>query len=254
MRILRSMCIALSTYSRIPVPQVEWSDENMRYSLCFFPLVGVVIGGLLMLWLRLCDALQIGALLRGAGGCAIAVLVSGGIHLDGFCDTSDALASYGEREQRLEILRDTHVGAFAVIRFGLYLLLLAGALGELRANRAGWIAALGFVLSRAMSGLGVVTLLGARKKGFLQSFADAAQGQIVRGVLLGTAAACALAMILLAPGVGLAAVAAAVGCFIFYRAMAYKHFGGITGDLAGWFLCLAEVAVALIAAIGGKLL
>ena len=254
MRILNSLCIALSTYSRIPVPNAEWNEENMRYSLCFFPVVGLVIGLVLMIWLRLADALALNPLLRGAGGCAISVFISGGIHLDGFCDTMDALASYGDAEKRLEILKDSHVGAFAVIRCGLYYLLLAGALAELGANRLGWAAALSFVLSRAMSGFGAVTLNGARKQGFLQTFADAGQGKIARTALLATICACALAMIALSPLPGLLAAAGGIACFFDYRRMSYKHFGGITGDLAGFFLCRAEAVMVLILAIGGKLL
>ena len=253
-RLFASMCVALSTYSKIPVPQAEWSEDNLRYSLCFFPLVGLVIGLLVLLWLRICDALALNALLRGAGAVAVSVLVSGGIHLDGLCDTSDAIASYGSQDMRLDILKDTHTGAFAVIRCGLYYLLLAGALGELGANRAGWIAALGFVLSRALSGLGVVTLKGARKEGFLQTFADSAQEKTVRWALLGVAGLCGLVMLIVAPLPGLLALLAAAGSFFYYRHMSYKHFGGITGDLAGWFLCVCEAAVALAAAIGGKLL
>ena len=251
---LNSLFIAFSTYSRIPMPQAEWSDDNRRYALCFFPAIGLVIGALALLWLRLCDALSLNALLRGAGGCAISVLVSGGIHLDGFCDTTDAIASYGSPEMRLDILRDPHVGAFAVIRCGLYYLLLAGALGELHADGAGWVAALGFVLSRALSGLGVVTLNGARKEGLLQSFADAAQAQTVRTALFAVIALCALCMVIAAPLPGLLAVAGAVATFFYYRRMSLKHFGGITGDLAGWFLCVCEAVIALLAAIGGRLL
>ena len=44
MRVIRSLIIAFSTYSRIPMPQVEWSDENRKYTMCFFPLIGAVIG------------------------------------------------------------------------------------------------------------------------------------------------------------------------------------------------------------------
>ena len=62
MRVIRSMFIAFSTYSRIPVPQVEWSDENRKYTMCFFPLIGMVIGLALSLWLRLCDELALGGL------------------------------------------------------------------------------------------------------------------------------------------------------------------------------------------------
>ena len=116
MRVIRSLCIAFSTYSRIPAPQVEWSDENRKYSMCFFPLIGAVIGLLLWGWLWLCEALAIGPVLKGAAGALLPVLVTGGIHMDGFMDTSDALASWQSRERRLEILKDSHVGAFAVLR------------------------------------------------------------------------------------------------------------------------------------------
>ena len=56
-----------------------------------------------------------------------ALLVTGGIHLDGFMDTTDARSSYGDREKKLAILKDSHVGAFAVIGCSFYLILSAGA-------------------------------------------------------------------------------------------------------------------------------
>ena len=53
MHLIRSFLIAFSTYSRIPVPQVEWTEENRRYAMCFFPLVGAVLGLILWGWLAL---------------------------------------------------------------------------------------------------------------------------------------------------------------------------------------------------------
>ena len=44
MRLMRAIAIAFSTYSRIPMPRVDWSEENQRYSMCFFPLVGLAVG------------------------------------------------------------------------------------------------------------------------------------------------------------------------------------------------------------------
>lgn len=82
-------------------------------------------------WLALCDALGFGALLRGAVGALLPILVTGGIHMDGFMDTSDALASWQSPEKRLEILKDSHVGAFAVLGCAGYLLLDAALLSEL---------------------------------------------------------------------------------------------------------------------------
>ena len=101
---LRSLLSAFLMYSRIPVPQVEWKEENRRYSLGFFPLVGAVTGGLVFLWRLLCGNISAGPWIFAAGAVLIPVLVTGGIHLDGFCDVTDAKASYGDREKKLEIM------------------------------------------------------------------------------------------------------------------------------------------------------
>ena len=76
------------------MPQVEWTDENRKYAMCFFPLVGAVIGALIWLWLLVCRWLEINALIQGAVGAVVPLLVTGGIHMDGFMDTADALASW----------------------------------------------------------------------------------------------------------------------------------------------------------------
>ena len=63
------------------------------------------------------------------------LLVTGGIHLDGFLDVADARSSHQSRARKLEILKDSHVGAFAVIAMGCYLLLytaLWSAVGPIR--------------------------------------------------------------------------------------------------------------------------
>ena len=65
-------------------------------------------------------------------GLAIILLVTGGIHMDGYMDTMDALHSYGSREKKLEILKDSHIGAFAVIMTVLYVLIAAGAYSEIK--------------------------------------------------------------------------------------------------------------------------
>ena len=44
MWIFNSLIIAIAMYSKIPMPQAEWNEKNMRYAMCFFPVVGVVIG------------------------------------------------------------------------------------------------------------------------------------------------------------------------------------------------------------------
>ena len=131
MRLFESLLIALSTYSAVPVPQFDWNEKNMRYAICFFPAVGVLCGAALWLWAVLAQATGMSGVLFAAIAACLPILVTGGIHMDGFMDTSDALASWQSPEKRLEILKDSHVGAFAVLGCAGYLLLDAALLSEL---------------------------------------------------------------------------------------------------------------------------
>lgn len=248
---LGPLVIAFSTYSRLPMPQVDWSGENRKYAICFFPLVGVVSGAFLMAWVWLCCVLDLNFVLRAAAASVLPLLVSGGIHMDGFCDAADALASHQERAKKLEILKDPHTGAFAVMACGGYLLLHFGALSQVDGWRGCGIIALGFVLSRALSGLAVANWRGARKNGMLQSFAVAAPKGAVTASMAIYGIFSAAGMLLLSPLSGGAALLAALFCFWYYHHMALTQFGGITGDLAGFFLQLCELGVALAVALTG---
>ena len=115
MKCLESLIVAFSMYSKIPVPQIEWKKDNMRFALCYFPLVGAVTGLIVWLWSLISGYLGVGTVLSTAVFVLIPVAVSGGIHLDGLLDTADALSSWQTRERRLEILKDSHAGAFAII-------------------------------------------------------------------------------------------------------------------------------------------
>ena len=93
-RLWNSFKIAFSMYSKIPMPKSDWTKENMRYIMCFFPLVGVLIGGVTWLWGSFGEALTESRIFYASVLVLIPVLITGGIHLDGLLDTSDALHSY----------------------------------------------------------------------------------------------------------------------------------------------------------------
>lgn len=246
---LKSLCIAFSTFSRIPVPRVEWNEKSLRWAVCFFPLIGVVIGAAELLWFQLSALLHLPILLRGGVAAAVPILLTGGIHLDGFCDTADALASHQSRERMLEILKDSNAGAFAVIYFGVWLMLWFSAWSTLSSVGSVLAASLGFVLSRALSGLALTRWQQARPAGMLRTVADAAKKRTVTVVMLVYIALC-LALLPLLTGWHAAAVLA--GCalaFALYRFVSYRRFGGVTGDLAGFFVSLAELFSLLILAL-----
>ena len=235
MTVLQTIAVAFAMFSALPVPQFEWNEKNMRYALCAFPLVGVLCG---VLWC-VCASLPLPAMVRAAGFCLIPVWVTGGIHLDGYADTCDALCSYGDTQKKLDILKDPHCGAFAVIRLCSYFVAyfaLCCCVQFTPQVGAVWLLAL--VLERALSGFAVAAFPLAKDTGLAHTFATAADKQTVRRFLCGLSALLVLALAALGGG-GLAA--AALLALWRYYFVAKRQFGGITGDLAGWFLQRAEL-------------
>lgn len=248
MHLLKGMVIAFSMYSAIPMPKAEWKEEDMRWTICFFPFVGAVIGLLCLAFLYLCRAAGIGPAARCLLLAAIPILVSGGIHMDGYMDTMDARHAHCGFERRLEILKDSHIGAFAVIMTILYELLYLAGLSEIADGKAAYLFAIGFFLSRCMSGLALVSVKNARGEGLAYTFASGARVRTVRIVLLClTTAACIGAVFIFPAGGAVMALTCACG-YLLFRRRALRDFGGITGDLLGCFLLLLELAFAWIAA------
>lgn len=253
MRWIQSLIVALSMYSKLPMPQLEWNEKNMRYALCFFPVVGVLEGVLTVLWYRCSLLLGLGQLLRAVGLVLIPVLLTGGIHLDGLLDTADALASWESRERRLEILKDPHAGAFAIIAACVWFLAMLGIDSELDV-RCVLLLAAGYVLSRALSGFGVCTFPCAKKSGLAAMFADASDRRKSRFVLI-LWAGCSIAwMIRLDLPAGICTAAAAIVTCLLCRRMAVVKFGGITGDTQGFFLQSCELVMAFAAVIGSRVI
>lgn len=237
---LKSMLIAFSMYSKIPVPKTEWSDKSMRYTMCFFPLVGVVIGVLMYAAGTLILMADIKPVLKAAVMTVIPVMLTGGIHLDGFLDTMDAIGSWAPKEKRLEILKDSNSGAFAVIGGCVYFVLSLGIWSEMSFDMLKSAVPV-FVLSRALSGLSVVSFPMAKNTGLAAMFSNAAHKRRVRIVMLLWIVLTAACMVAINPLTGAAAVLCAAAVFAYYYFMSKKNFGGITGDLAGYFLQVCEL-------------
>ena len=242
MSIINSFFIALSMYSRIPVPRVDWEKENMRYAMCFFPMIGVVIGAVMYLAGWLLDKTSVGGLFRGVVFTLIPIIITGGIHMDGFMDTMDALGSWGDREKKLEILKDSHAGAFAILGMGCYLMWSVAVWSELPAEVLR-VCGVSIVLSRALSGFSVVTFPAARNSGLLKMFQDGAQKKVVRITMCLYVAAAVIMMAVMNARAMTGAVTGVMIAFLYYIVVSRKQFGGVTGDLAGFFLETAELAM-----------
>ncbi len=243
---------AFSMYSAIPMPQIEWTKDTMKYALCFFPLVGALIGGVSYAWIRLCLWLHFSPLLFAAGLTLLPVLLSGGIHIDGLMDTGDARGSHLDREKKLAILKDPHIGAFGVITCVCYFVAMLGLSGQLYQNTSLVpLVCLSYVLSRACSGFAIVTFPTAKNSGLAYMFADGAQKKAVRIVSVLYVLLVLAGMIVIHIPVGIVSAVLVLGYFGWFYRICVKQFGGLTGDLAGFFLCMAELIVLICAALGG---
>ena len=238
MHILKSIIIAFSMYSKIPMPQFEWKEEDMKHVLCFFPWIGIVIGLCLYFWRLLCDRFGIRNLCYLFIGTAIPLLLTGGFHVDGFMDTMDAFHSYQPKERKLEILKDSHMGAFS----------------EITDKNILQVVCAGFVLARVLSGIGVVSFPSAKKEGMLYLFQDHADAVTVKAALSVQGALCIGFMLWRSLFAGGAAVIAAFAVFRYYKYRTKKELGGITGDTAGYFLLLCEGTIVVITSVVNILL
>ena len=241
MWVLETAAVAFSMYSALPMPRVEWNEKNLRWALAAFPLVGAALG--LAWWgvCALCAALGLPDILRGALLCALPALVTGGIHLDGYADTADARASHSDPARRREILRDPHCGAFAVVRLCVCLIVFFAFCCAAEPT-AGMICCmgLGFLLSRALSGLLLTVLPVAEGSSLARTFAEAADKRRVHVILGALTLLLSAVMLWLGRWTGAAMLCAAAVVVWRYVRVSAREFGGTSGDLAGWFLVKAE--------------
>ena len=236
---MQAFWIALQFLSSLPVRLAGMpAPEQMGRSLLFYPLVGLLFGGLL---------LGLSVLLAGSPPMLQAALLlsawvwlSGALHLDGLADSADAwLGGFGDRERTLTIMKDPRSGPIAVVTLVLVLLLKFCALLALLQSGQTLGLLLAPVLGRAaMLGLFLGTPY-VRAGGLGQALAQ----HLPRGAAKAVLALTVLGCLALAGWSGLLAVGVALVVFALLRQVMLKRLGGTTGDTAGALLELLELAV-----------
>ena len=241
MNFLYSLCAAFSMFSALPAPQVPWEKDKIRYMLVCLPFVGVVIGMAEYLWMILVDLLELGQALRAAGFTLIPIFLTGGIHLDGFMDTVDALKSHAAPEKKRAILKDPHTGAFAVIGLGCYLLAYFALWYDLGPGAVRLVAPM-HVMSRSLSAVSGTLLPVRPGEGTLNFFRQAADRKAGIMAVLWTILSAAILVVVNYLAGGVMALGAIV-TLLLVRRMAMKQFEGISGDIAGFQLQVSELVM-----------
>ena len=253
---ISGLLVAFSMYSAVPVPQVNWEKKTMRWALSFLPLVGLLVGAAEWLWYLFCVFCSASEVFYALIAALLPLVISGGIHIDGLCDTCDALCSFGDREKRLAILKDSHVGAFGPLWVMAFLLAETACFAQFfETPQYLPLVCFGFAAARAAGGCKIVLMPCAKDSGLAHIFAENSDKKAVAVTL-------ALEILLFFGLIGwrLHGIVLAVIAFLLLLLwfVAHDHlcrriFGGITGDLAGFFISTSEVLLLAVAAIGGML-
>ena len=244
---LRALAAAVTLLTRLPIGRRIAVDEtDIARSLAWLPLVGLGLGGAVALAARGLE----GRLDDGPAAVLIVAawaLATGAIHLDGLADSADALGA-GDRERRLAIMRDPRLGSFGVLAL-IFVVVLKVALVAAVLSRGHhlWLLAIPAVARAAASALSA-TLPYAREQGTGAALIGGGQRAERLAVALATAIVIALACARLR---GLLAIVAVALVALAVGHLARRKIGGVTGDVMGATIELAECA-ALVALLAGR--
>lgn len=240
--ILDSVKLSFAMYSRISLGHIKFDNHSKKYIMAVFPLVGVLEGILYMGLFYLTQLFNLPPFIKAGLLTVFPIWYTGGIHLDGFIDVSDALSSFADREKKIKILKDPHIGAYAIIHTIIYFMIYYSAAIYIDAWDVVCIIAVSFPFIRVFSALSVLTFqkLG---KGSVEDFENRSDKNYSIGLLLFFMIALIAIASYIHHGYTLIMSACILITFLYYRILSYKEFGGINGDLAGYFLQMAEVLV-----------
>ena len=251
---MESFLIGLQFLTRISITrQTVWAEENFGKSVKYFPLIGAVVG--------IISAASIGffywitkgnlPILTGALSFTLPILLTGGIHCDGFIDSIDGLFSGREREKILEIMKDSRVGAFGAVSFVLLAALEISALIELINFSIEWSLTAIFsapIISRLMMVVTIGKFPYARREGMGKAFAKYTTRQTIFIALAET-------ILLLTPIIFfdvkifltvILALIISFGFTLYFGNFAVKKIDGVTGDIYGATSTIVELIVPII--------
>lgn len=228
--------------------------ENAKYIICFRPLYGAAVGIAMCIFQILCQRFDFGQPCFALIGATIPVLMSGGVYLSGFMNTSEALAERLAAKAGEKV--PEHHGTYAFIAAVTFYLLYAGGLSLVRKDRQLALLGLGYVISGTLYGMAFVWFPEAEKR------AEKGKGvgeavpvglkktlRIILSVIL-TLSFCTCAVI--EPIMGMLEALLCMWIWTYYYYMSKKAFGGITKESAGYFLILCELATVLFVGMFGK--
>lgn len=255
MSLLRSFLICVSMYSIIPVPNIAWQEKDMKYIFYMLVFLGILLGlGEYGIYVT-AEHFQISSVLYAALSTALIVLFTGGIHFDGYADTIDAIFCHGNQEKRQQVLKDSNSGAFAIIYTITYFMIMFAAFENMYKSVEIFMLIYTFTLSRIFVLYIIAYTKSATEKGLLYTFSKV---ENKKALLIYAYLVTIFSFILLYFLAGLTSSLMILLILVIISIILNKYFikvfGGLSGDLAGFSICIYEVCLLLyFSMFGGSL-
>ncbi|MEH7178366.1 adenosylcobinamide-GDP ribazoletransferase [Neobacillus vireti] len=237
-KLLKGLLIDIQFFTAVPVPlELPMDEPHLKKAVQAFPLLGLIQGFIYALLVYfLLEFTPFSNLATAFLLWLTTILLTGGIHLDGWMDASDGYFSYRDQEKRLEIMKDPQTGAFGVISVIVLLscrfLFIYEITEYVHFLSYILIAAIPF-LSKSVMGVLLVTVKSAKKDGLGALFQHAATPKALWIYPVYIIGLLALAFYINGGQPIATLILAAFVFLLFCRLKAVKWFGGITGDVLG---------------------
>ena len=247
---LRDLLACLRFFTRLPLPALPFDPSphappDMARLAMMAPVAGAIIGAIAALALAIAYLLEIPPLLGAALAIGVLVIVTGALHEDGLADVADGFGGGATVAKKLDIMRDSRLGAFGAAALALSLILRIAALAGLAGHGLG-VAVGGLILagaaSRAFALAPLALLPPARADGLGATAARLRGGAAAAAGGAALIIAALLGLIVLGLGHALLGFALALGAALAMTNLARRQIGGQTGDVAGAAQQLAEIA------------
>ena len=248
MSMIKGFIMSLGMFSIIPVPKNSWNEKHMPMVIPNLPLVGMLTG---LIWYglaRLLTMLGTPPLIESSIILIAPFFLTGFIHTDGYMDVADALFSRRDIEAKKKILKDSNVGAFAVVAIiGLILFQFSAIYTILDAQKT--LMTLAFIpaVSRCAPGIAILTLKPIFDTGYAATFKSNAKPR--HTILICVLTAMILTAAWLTLGTSALPLLAGIIMGLISTAYLYKQFQGMSGDLSGCIITVSELAALLCMAL-----
>lgn len=229
---IRGLILSLQFFTHIPINiSIDFNHKNIRYSVFFLPVVGLIIGGIsgIVYFLLARHNLMIGSFITLLSS----IILTGGLHLDGLSDTVDGFLSNRDKDRTLEIMKDSRVGAFGVLSIVLIILFKFILIYSL--ENLPLVLILSFVNSRIASAWIISSKKPARQSGLGKMFSDSKPKTLVIISMI----IYAILLIVISPKYIIPLlISILLAEYISY--ISYKKIDGLTGDLYGAIIELGD--------------